>query len=76
MRNLFGKNRKVKETDPITQAAAIASALRTGNPYAHHWYRQSNSTLVCHKCGQLSITPVFDNIGKCTVHTSHSKQVN
>lgn len=73
MRNLFNKIRKSKNTSEILEAVKIAAAMRMGDPYAHHWYRQLNGTLVCHKCGDVHLCRVFDGrvYNKCTVHTDH-----
>lgn len=79
MKNPFKK--KVKDLGAISEtmlAAKIALAATIDDPYAHHWCRQSNYTIVCDKCGITHLCKVFDGrvYNKCWMHDSHLSQAN
>jgi hypothetical protein len=74
MKKLFAKSKAINEADDTMWAIKIAAALKKGDPYAHHWYRQPNGTLACNKCGEVNLTPVFDNLKKCAMHSDRHIQ--
>lgn len=64
-------DKKPVNSDDSSLLVEIAKAQRAGDPYAHHWYRQLNNTLVCNKCGEVNLGFAIGKTEKCTVHTDH-----
>ena len=70
MKDLLDKLRRLRDVDNHLRVVKIAAMYHISDPYAHHWYRQTNHTLCCNKCGQVNLG-LFAEDTKCTVHTNH-----